>query len=166
MRGLLIPTRTVVGHRPSIVGRAEVNLWAARHNAGRIDAFVTLIIVLFDMGKMARLCHAGYLIQVFDVVPQIGITGDAPEVALEMAVAHEVKSNHCRKETPVGLGQCRDTYEELFGEHDFVVIKGGKHVGNRFIVRFLAAGKARAIDAVVHPVVKILNYGIDLLVQR
>ena len=75
------------------MGRGEVALWATGHNAGRIDAFVTLIIVVFDMGEMARRCHAGYLIQVFEVVPQIGIIGDAPEVALEMVVVHEVKSN-------------------------------------------------------------------------
>ncbi len=83
-----------------------------------------------------------------------------------MAMIHQVKANQCRKETPVSLGQHRATYVALCGEHGFVVVKGGKHVGHRFIVRFLAAGKACAIDAVVHPVVEILNRGIDLLAAK
>ena len=56
-----------------------------------------------DLIDAYRLGDAGHLIKIAGVIPQIGIVGDAPQIAFEMAVINAVKADQRREQPPVSF---------------------------------------------------------------
>ena len=61
------------------------------------------IIMTFDMIEINRLGDAGPLIQVHQVTLEVGVIDDPADVAFEVTVIDDVKSNECAKEPPIGF---------------------------------------------------------------
>ncbi len=48
----------------STVRYGEIQFWSLRHDAGRVDGFMTVIVMLFDMLHVNRLGDTRLLIEV------------------------------------------------------------------------------------------------------
>ena len=55
------------------------------------------VVMPFDVIQIDRLGDAGLLVQVHQIVLQVWIINDAPEVAFEVAVIHRVKTHERAK---------------------------------------------------------------------
>ena len=76
---------------------------AQRHDARRVD--VQLAVVTFlDLLQIERLFNPRPLIKLAQVIGEIRIILNAPQVALEVAVVNQVETQKRRKGAPVGLG--------------------------------------------------------------
>src|SRR5258708_40233064 len=74
-----------------------------RHNSGRVDVVVRVVVVRFDAVKVDRLSNARLLIQISQITVKVSVIEDATEVAFKMPVVNRIKSNKCNEQTPVGL---------------------------------------------------------------
>ena len=61
------------------------------------------VIMPLDVRDAHGLGHAGNLIELAQVIAQIGIVGDAAQVALEMAVVDRVEAHQRGEQPPVGF---------------------------------------------------------------
>ena len=77
---------------------------AERHDPGRVDVGVNLVVVAFDVDEVDRVAEAGGLEQVAGIGPQHRHLGQLLAVALEVAVIHGVEPDQGREQADVGLG--------------------------------------------------------------
>ena len=95
-------------HEPvAVVRRGEIELGAERHDAGRVHLALAAVIVPLDVIDVHGLGDARHLIEIAQIVRQVRIVDDAPQVALEVAVIDRVEADQRREQPPVGLGQAR-----------------------------------------------------------
>ena len=87
----------------AVVRQCEVDQRPDRHDPGRIDTAVAAVIVTLDMVEVHRLGDARHLIEIAQVIPEIGIVDDAPHVALEVAVVDRVETHQRGEQPPVGF---------------------------------------------------------------
>ena len=76
-----------------------------RHDPRRIDRLVAHVIVPGDMVEIHRLRHAGHLVELARIAPEVRIVDQPPAVALEVAVIDRVEAEERGREPPVRLGQ-------------------------------------------------------------
>src|SRR5271166_5470724 len=89
----------------AIVRCLEIEGRTERHDAGRIDLPVAGIIMPLDVGHVHGLGDAGHLIELAQVVRQIWIVDDPPQVALEVADIDGIETDQRGEQAPVPLGQ-------------------------------------------------------------
>ena len=75
------------------------------HDARRVHHVVALIVVPLGMIGIDGLADARPLVQVTGIGPEVGVVGEAADIALEVAVIDHVEAIERRPEAPVGL--CR-----------------------------------------------------------
>ncbi len=75
------------------MGFIEINRWSRRYNPGRINALVAHVIVVLDMIHVNRLGHTRYLVEIFQVIPDIGVIDNTPQVALEVAHINGIEAH-------------------------------------------------------------------------
>src|SRR5260370_35493519 len=83
---------------------AEIDRRPLRYDPGRIDRWVTRVIVPLDLREVDGLRDARDLIQLAQIVPQIRIVDDAPQIAFEMTVIDRVEAHQRGEQAPVSLG--------------------------------------------------------------
>ena len=74
-----------------------------RDDASGINFFVRHIIMTLDVIDADRFGDAGLLIQIEQVTSQVWIIDNPPEVAFEVPVIDNIKSNESAEQSPVGL---------------------------------------------------------------
>ena len=84
--------------------RRIIDLRPDRHDARRVDRRVAAVIVRLDVVQVDRLGHARHLVEVAQVVRQVRIVGDPPQIALEMPDIDRIETDERREQPPVGLG--------------------------------------------------------------
>jgi hypothetical protein len=81
----------------------EVERRADGDDAGRINFFVRHVVVALDVIEVYGLGNGRLLIEIHQVTLQIGVIDDAPDVALEVAVIHDVEAHKGAEKAPVGF---------------------------------------------------------------
>jgi hypothetical protein len=72
---------------------AEVLQRAARDDPRRVDVRVAAVVVRLDLVELAQRRDAGELVEVAEVVREVRVVGDPPQVALEVAVVDGVEAD-------------------------------------------------------------------------
>ena len=76
-----------------VVRRREIDDRSDRHDARRINLTLAAVIMPLDLIDANGLGYSGHLIKVAQIIPEIGIVGDAPQIAFEMAVIDAVETD-------------------------------------------------------------------------
>ena len=121
----------------------EIEDRSFRHYAGRVDAIVAPVVVLFYVVHVDGLRDAWLLIEVLQVTPQVRVVHDAPQVALEVAVVDGVEAHERREETPVGLRDAVAAQVASRREDFFPVVQGIEELRYGLLVGFLSGGPER-----------------------
>ncbi|MNR36436.1 hypothetical protein D3C85_1543530 [compost metagenome] len=119
------------------MGRGEILLWTFWHNPGRVDGLVAAVVVILDVGKIHCLGNPRPLIHLPQPVRQVRIIGNAPQVALEVAVVHRVKTNQRGEQANVRFGQVLAGQVTVGVQHLFQMIQLRKHIFERFFISLL-----------------------------
>ena len=82
---------------PAVMRFIKIDDGSDRHNSGGIDVSLTAVIVPLDLIDADGLGYTGHLIKVAQVTPEVGIIGDAPQVALEVPVIDRVEAHEGRE---------------------------------------------------------------------
>ena len=127
---------------------------------------VAAVIVPLDVVEAHGLGDAGHLVEIAQVIPEIRIVDDAPQVALEVAVVDRVETHQRGEQPPVGFGDLPPDEIALAREPRFELVERGKDGARGFFVGVLRAGEAGAIDAVVDVGVDGRVDAVDLGAQR
>jgi hypothetical protein len=130
-----------------VVRRHEIYDRTDRHDARRIDLLAAVIMPL-DLIDAHGLGYARRLIKVAQITPEIGIVGNAPQVALEMAVIDAVETDQRREQTPIGFGDTVADKITLARQTCFDLVEG-RAPPCRFFVGILTGREAGAINAIV-----------------
>ena len=77
----------------SIMRSVEIKLRSQGDDTMRIDGFMALVIVVFNVMNVYRFCNARHLIDSAQIIRQIWEVIDALAIAFEMADINSVKRN-------------------------------------------------------------------------
>jgi hypothetical protein len=106
----------------AIVRSVKVEDWSFGNNASWVDVGMTLVVMHLDVFKVTRFLDSWLLVEVFEIVPEVGIFVNMAQVALEVDVIHRVKTEQSREHTPVGFGDAIATKIALLLQHSFPII--------------------------------------------
>ena len=98
------------------MGRIQILLGSNRHNPGRIDVIVGVVVVPFDVVEVDGLSNPRLLIKISQIAVQVRVIDDSTEVAFEMSVVNRVKSNKRYEQAPIGFQRLRSKKKSLTGE--------------------------------------------------
>ncbi len=97
----MCPCRVRSAEPPAVVRQREVEQRTDRHDAGRVDVAVAAVIVPLDVIETDGVGDARHLIKIAQIIPQIWIVDDAPQIAFEVAVIDGVEANERREQPPI-----------------------------------------------------------------
>src|SRR5215212_6205797 len=84
--------------------RMEMEHRAQRHDPGRIERAVALVIVALDVSHVDGLGDPRRLVEVAQIARQVGIVGDPAQIAFEMPDIDGVEAHERGEEAPIGFG--------------------------------------------------------------
>lgn len=148
------------------MGFVEVQFRAKRYDSGGIDRVVARVVVMLYVIDIAGWADFRVLVDVFDVIPQVGEIGERTQVALEMAVVDGVEADESGEQGDVGFGEVVSAKIASFAEKFVVFCQGIKKLGDGFIVGALLGGEACAVYAVVDWLVDIIENLFDVFELR
>ena len=93
------------GSWPSVLTPGYRSVPAQRHDAGRIDAPVALVIVMLDMEEVDRLGDARQVVKLAQIAAQRRVVPDLPKIALEVPEINRVEADQGGEQAPVGFRQ-------------------------------------------------------------
>src|SRR5690606_3342473 len=105
------------------VGAVQVELRPERHDAGGIDRAVALVVVALDVLEVDGVGDAGNLVELAQVARQVREVGDAPAIALEVAVVDRIEAHQRREQAPVRLGDAIADQVALSGEPSIELVE-------------------------------------------
>ena len=70
----------------------KIDQWASRHNAIGIDLCLTHVIVSLNVIEAAGFFNGWMLVQIFEIIPEIGIIHNSTEIAFEVTVINRIES--------------------------------------------------------------------------
>src|SRR6516225_874719 len=147
------------GKLSTIVGRGEIELGAERDDAARVEIAHPAVIAELDPRYVDRFGDAGHLVDFAQIVRQVVIVGDAPQIALKVAVIDRVEPHQGWKQTQIGLGEAVTDQIALMAEALLDLVEGAKQLAETRLVSPLATGKAAAINPIVYC---LIDEGVDL----
>jgi hypothetical protein len=83
----------------------KIEIRPNRHDTVRIDGFVRAEIVLFDGRHIDRLGNTRILIEFPQVIEEVRVIRNSPDVALEMCHVDRVKAHERCKQAPICFSQ-------------------------------------------------------------
>src|SRR5215471_5723753 len=119
-----------------------------------------------DVIDAHRLGDSGHLVEIARVIPQTRIVGDAPQVALEMAVVHAVEPYQRGEQPPVRFGNLSLNQIALPREPLLELIESLENAVGGFLVCVLARRETGAIHTIIDIWINELVDGIDFAPQR
>ena len=97
--------RDVLGLEPMPVVRlVKINMGALWNDSGRINGFVAVIIVRFNVLQIYSLTYSRLLVKISHVIREIGVVSDPLLVGFKMTKIDCIKANKCCKKPPIGFG--------------------------------------------------------------
>src|SRR5690242_7718441 len=103
-----------------------------------------------------------HLIEIAGVIPQIGIVGDPPQVALEVAVIDAVEPHQRSEQPPVRLGSLSSHQIALPRKPLLKLVERLENTAGGFFISLLGGRETGAINAVVYGWIDNFVDGIDL----
>src|ERR1700722_6049336 len=85
----------------------EIDRGTLRDDAGWIDGRVAGVVVTLDLIEVDGLGDARDLVQLAQVVPEIWIVDDAPQIAFEVTVVDRFEADERGEQAPVSFGHAR-----------------------------------------------------------
>mgnify|MGYP001479499475 CR=1 FL=1 len=137
----------------------QVLLRTKRNDAGRVDVVVGDIVVPLDVVKLYRLGDPRLLVEIPQIRCQVRVVDEASQVALEVTVINGVKADQGHEQPPIRLRYHLAHQIATTRQAGLQQVERLKQPGHPAVVGSLCAGKATAVDAVVH-------VGVDDLVDR
>lgn len=133
-------------------------------NARRVNVPLAIVARL-DQFEIRSLFDARPLVELAQVVGEIGVVLKAIKVTLEMTVVNEIESQQCRKGPPVGLGDSLSNEIAALGKPFLQGIEAMEHFADRLVVSPLSLGKSRTVNTVVQVLVHELIHFVDFAAQ-
>jgi len=111
---------------------------------------VAHVVVALDVIEAHRVGDAGHMVELPQIIRQVRIIIEPPQVALEVAVVHRIEAKQRREQTPVGFGQ--RVADEISRPRQSLLqrIERIEQTPRRALVRLLAPREPAAIHTVVH----------------
>src|SRR4051812_16793608 len=81
----------------------KVQRWANGYDARRVDIGVRDVVVPLDVIEIDRPGDVRLLVKIAQIVVEIGVIDDAPQIAFEMSVINRIEPHQRAEEPPVGL---------------------------------------------------------------
>jgi hypothetical protein len=106
----------------SSVRRIQILLWSNRHNPGRIDVIVGVVVMPFDVVEVDGLGNPRLLIKISQIAIQVRIIDDTTDVAFEMSMVNRVKPNKRYEQAPIGFQRLGAKKKSLSGESIIQII--------------------------------------------
>ena len=75
-----------------IVRGIEIKNWPFGHETMRVYIRMTFVIMQLDMIKITGLLHPWLLVEVFKIIPEIGIFVEVAQIAFEVNVINGVEA--------------------------------------------------------------------------
>src|SRR5688500_1205118 len=75
----------------------ELQFWTHRNNPRRIDRLVAPVIMGLDVPQIHRLLHSRHFVETLEIVRDVGIIRDAPDVALEVPEIDRIEPHQGRE---------------------------------------------------------------------
>jgi hypothetical protein len=113
---------------------------------------MTLDVIEIDGVGDARL-----LIQIHQIALQIWVIDDSPQIAFEMAVIDGVEPNERAKKSPVRLDNAIPKQVSTFRQTLFEFVERFKNSAASNLVRPLARGETRPVNAIVYIIVQKIS---------
>jgi len=135
------------------VGEGEVESGADGDDARGVDIVVSDVVVALDVVEVDGVSDAGMLVKIHEVALEVGVVGDAADVALEVAVVHGIETHEGAEEAPIGFHDASAEEVTAIREARVQFIERGEEREACLLVRALAGGEAGFVNAVVHAVV-------------
>ena len=85
------------------MGGRQILVGTEGDDAGRINVFVSDVVVPLDVVEIHGVGDAVGLIEVFEVTEEVGVVDDPPKVAFEMAVVDGVEAYQGNEQAPIGF---------------------------------------------------------------
>src|SRR5690606_28703913 len=128
------------------------------HDTVRVER-LDRIVALLDVVDIHRVADPRQVEHPLHIGGEIGVFGEAPQIALEQAMIGRVEADKGDEQTNVGLGKGWSKQERTFGQKRLHLVQHGEHAAIGLVIGDLGSGKTRAVDAVV-------ERRIDAIVER
>src|ERR1051326_6985849 len=117
---------SLAGEAGAVVRQGEVQFGAERQDAIRVDVLHAAVIAELYEIEINGLGDTGHLIDLAQVVRQIAIVGEPPQIALEQHVIDRVEANEGWKEPQIGLGKAVAHQPALTSQPVLQLVKRGE----------------------------------------
>ena len=124
------------------------------------------VVVRLDLIHVAGRGHARCLVEVPQVIEEIGKIRDPVAVALEVVVVDRIESQERDEQPPVGFGDLVAGQVALAAQPLFQPVQRLEQWPEGGLIGLLGGGETAFVDAVVHRVVDHFVEGIDLAALR
>src|ERR1700722_391174 len=136
-----------------------------RHNAGRINAPVALVIVMLDMEDVDGLGDARQVVKLPQVAVQRRIVPDLAKIAFEVPEINRVEADQGGEQAPVGFCQSLADKEALTPEPRLEPVQRLEQLPEGLFISLLRSRKTGAIDPIVDRSIDALVDFVDLRLQ-
>jgi hypothetical protein len=89
----------------SVVRSGQILVGTKGNDAGWIDVVVGDVVVPLDVVEVHGLGDAVSLIEIFEVVEEVRVINDPPEITLEMSVVDGVEEYKGDEQAPIGFDE-------------------------------------------------------------
>src|SRR6185437_6603506 len=131
-----------------------------RHDAGRIDAPVALVIVMLDVEEVDRAGYSRPMVKLAQVSAQARVVPDLPQVALEVPEINGIEADQRGEQAPVRLREPVAQEKALALKARLEPVEGLEQGPERLLVSRLGHRESGAINPVVDGSV---DAGVDLV---
>src|SRR5258707_10234759 len=107
-----------------VVVGGEIDRGTLRDDPCRIDRRVTGVVVPLDLIEVDGIGDARDLVQLAQIVPQIWIVDDAPQIALEVTVVNRVEADEGGEQAPISFGHARSSQVASMRKALFEIVEG------------------------------------------
>jgi hypothetical protein len=123
------------------MGPLEILQRTDRYDPRRIDLRVRHVIVTLDVIDVDRLLDSRILVEVAEIAVEIGIVGDAAQIAFEMPDVDRIEADQRYKEPPIRLDRMRAEEIPPLGKARLEPVEHGEDAIGRVFIRALRGGE-------------------------
>src|ERR1700722_3003662 len=128
---------------------SQLDLRPDRHDSGRIDTPVALIIMVLDVEEVDGLGDARQVVKLPQIAAQRWVVPDLAMIALEVSEIDWVEADKGGEEAPVSFRQPLADEEALAGEPGLEPVQSLEQLQERLFIGRLRGGETGAIDPIV-----------------
>src|SRR5262249_17190916 len=139
-----------LGKLPTIVRQGEIELGTERDDPAWVKIAHAAVIAELDRGYVDGLGDTGHLIDLAQIVRQVVIVVDAPQIAFKVGIINRAEPHQGRKQTQIGLRKAATDQIALMAEPLLDFVECPEQPAEARFVSSLALGKAAAVNPIVY----------------